>query len=154
MSARRAERERETRIWSRLQALSCQHRAWHGAQTHGPRDHDLSRSRMLNQLSHPGALYSLLKSIPLYEKTTIYLTSFSLMDTSEVFNFFFAISMSIQLSINWSSYYCTKRDTHRWSIHNCIEIQREYNMQYFNSFYRLNTRRKLSASKKVLCTKQ
>ena len=26
-----------------------------GARTHGPRDHDLSRSRTLNQLSHPGA---------------------------------------------------------------------------------------------------
>ena len=44
------------RIWNRLQALSCQHRAWCGARTHGPRDHDLSWSRMLNWLSHPGAL--------------------------------------------------------------------------------------------------
>ena len=35
------------RIWNRLQALSCQHRAWHGARTHGLLDHDL------NQLSHP-----------------------------------------------------------------------------------------------------
>ena len=43
------------RIGNRLQALSCQHRAQHGARTHGPRDHDLSRSRPLNQLSHPGA---------------------------------------------------------------------------------------------------
>ena len=43
------------RIWNRLQALSCQHRARRGAQTHGPRDHDLSRSRPLNRLSHPGA---------------------------------------------------------------------------------------------------
>ena len=43
------------RIRSRLQALSCQHRAWHGARTHEPWDHDLSQSRMLNQLSHPGA---------------------------------------------------------------------------------------------------
>ena len=40
---------------SRLQALSCQHRARRGARTHRPRDHDLSRSRMLNPLSHPGA---------------------------------------------------------------------------------------------------
>ena len=40
---------------SRLQALSCQHRARHRAQTHRPRDHDLSRSRTLNRLSHPGA---------------------------------------------------------------------------------------------------
>ena len=42
------------RIWNRLQALSGQHRAWRAARTHGPRDHDLSRSRMLNRLNHPG----------------------------------------------------------------------------------------------------
>ena len=42
------------RIRSRFQALSCQHRARHGAQTHEPWDHDLSRSRKLNRLSHPG----------------------------------------------------------------------------------------------------
>ena len=41
------------RIRSGLQALSCQHRARRGAQTHKPRDHDLSRSRTLNRLSHP-----------------------------------------------------------------------------------------------------
>ena len=43
------------RIWSRIQALSCQHRARYGARTHEPRDSDLSRSQMLNQPSHPGA---------------------------------------------------------------------------------------------------
>ena len=43
------------RIWSRLQALSCQHRAWCEARTHGPRDHDLSWSRPPNRLSQPGA---------------------------------------------------------------------------------------------------
>ena len=43
------------RIRSRLQALSCQHRASRRAQTHKPRDHDLSLSRSLNQLNHPGA---------------------------------------------------------------------------------------------------
>ena len=43
------------RIWSRLQALSCQHRAWCRARTHKLRDHDLSWSRMLKRLSHPGA---------------------------------------------------------------------------------------------------
>ena len=42
-------------IRNRLQALSCQHRARRGARTHRPRDHDLSRSRSLNRLSHPGA---------------------------------------------------------------------------------------------------
>ena len=52
------DRERERgrhRIWSRLQALSCQHRGRRGAQTHGPQDHDLRWSQTLNQLSHPGA---------------------------------------------------------------------------------------------------
>ena len=42
------------RIRSRLQALSCQHRARCGARTHKPRDHDLSGSGTLNRLSHPG----------------------------------------------------------------------------------------------------
>ena len=37
-------------------SLSCQHRAWHGAQTPEPQDHDLSQSQTLNRLSHPGAL--------------------------------------------------------------------------------------------------
>ena len=62
------ERERETeheqgacrergrhRTRSRLRALSCQHRTRHGARTHKPWDHDLSWSRTLNQLSHPGS---------------------------------------------------------------------------------------------------
>ena len=48
------EKERH-RIWRRLQALSCQHRAIYRAQTHEPWDHDLSWSQMLNQLNHPGA---------------------------------------------------------------------------------------------------
>ena len=51
---RGAERGRH-RIRNRLQALSCQHRARCGARTHEPRDHDLSRCRTLNLLSHPGA---------------------------------------------------------------------------------------------------
>ena len=42
-------------IRSRLQALSCQHRAWHGARTHELWDHDLSRSWTLNQLTNLGA---------------------------------------------------------------------------------------------------
>ena len=46
------------RIQSRIQALSCQHNAWHGARTHELCNHDLRWSRMLNQLSHPGALPS------------------------------------------------------------------------------------------------
>ena len=42
------------RIWNRLQALSCQHRAPSRAQTHKPWDHDLNRRWMLSWLSHPG----------------------------------------------------------------------------------------------------
>ena len=52
--ARERQRGRH-RIGSRLQALSCQHRAWHGAQTCEPWDHDLSQSWRLNHLSHLGA---------------------------------------------------------------------------------------------------
>ena len=51
------------RIWSRFQALSCQHRARCGAQTHKPWDHDLSRCRMFNRLSHPGAPPSFFKCL-------------------------------------------------------------------------------------------
>ena len=43
------------RIWSRLQAPCCQHRAWPQARTHKRWDHDLSRSWSLNRLSHSGA---------------------------------------------------------------------------------------------------
>ena len=46
---------RRHRIRSRLQALSCQHRAWCGARSPKPWDRDLSRSWTLNQLSHAGA---------------------------------------------------------------------------------------------------
>ena len=46
-------REKETQIWSRLQALSCQHRPWCGGSK--PLDHDLSQNQTLNRLSHPGA---------------------------------------------------------------------------------------------------
>ena len=52
------ERGRETgrhRIPSRLQALSHQHSARHGARTHGLQNHDRSWSRTLNRLRHPGA---------------------------------------------------------------------------------------------------
>ena len=43
------------RIGSRLQAQSCQRRAWHGARTHELQDGDLRRSQTRSQLSHPGA---------------------------------------------------------------------------------------------------
>ena len=54
---RNRERDRDKdRIWSKLQALSCQHRARCGARTHEPWDHDLSWSQTLHRLSHPGTL--------------------------------------------------------------------------------------------------
>ena len=46
------QREGKTQIWSRLQALSCQHRARRGAQTHKSWDHDLSQSGTLKWLSY------------------------------------------------------------------------------------------------------
>ena len=52
---REGQRERETQTPNRLQALSCQHRALHGARTHGPRDRHLSHNLMLNRLSPPGS---------------------------------------------------------------------------------------------------
>ena len=48
------------RIRSRLRALSRQHRTRRGARIHELRDHDLSQSWTLNQLSHPGAPHALL----------------------------------------------------------------------------------------------
>ena len=51
----RGRRERETQNPKQLQAPSCQHRARRGAGTREWRDCDLSRSRTLNRLSHPGA---------------------------------------------------------------------------------------------------
>ena len=62
---RRGRERGRYRIWSRIQALSCQHRAWSGAQTHRPRDHHLSRSRTLNRLSHPGTPDYILLNVPL-----------------------------------------------------------------------------------------
>ena len=43
------------RIWTRLQALICQHRAQLGTQTHQPWDLDLSQSRKLNRPSYLSA---------------------------------------------------------------------------------------------------
>ena len=91
------QRERETRIWSRLQALSCQHRAQHGAQTHEPRDYDLSRSRMLNWLSHPGTpVFFLFKSTRGHNKLltiydTLYFMSMKLVTFMKSIHFFLEI---------------------------------------------------------------
>ena len=51
----RGKERRRHRIWSRLWAPSCQHRAWRGTRTQKPWGRDLSRSRTPNPLSHPGA---------------------------------------------------------------------------------------------------
>ena len=59
------------RIRSRLQGPSCQHRARRRAWTHGPWDHDLSRSQPLNWLSHPGAL-----ALPIFELGFVVVVSF------------------------------------------------------------------------------
>ena len=48
------QREQETQNLKQFQAPSCWHRAQRGAQTHELRDHNLSGSWVLNQLSHPG----------------------------------------------------------------------------------------------------
>ena len=47
------EGDAESEAGSGLRAVK--HRDRRGARTHKPRDHDLSRSRTLNRLSHPGA---------------------------------------------------------------------------------------------------
>ena len=78
---RERERERETeckqgrarergrhRIGSRPQAVSCQHKAGHGARTHKLWDHDLSRSWTFNQLSHLGPLALFFKNVYLFRK--------------------------------------------------------------------------------------
>ena len=54
------------RTWNRLQALSSQHRAQCGARTHIPWDRDLSWSRPLNRLSHPGAPRFFLRCLSYY----------------------------------------------------------------------------------------
>ena len=57
---RRGRERGRHRIWSRIQALSGQRRAQHGAQTHEPWGHDPSQSPTLNRLSHssPPSLYT------------------------------------------------------------------------------------------------
>ena len=59
------ERDTESKAGSRLWA-SGQHRAWCGAQTHELWDCDLSRSRTLNRLSHPGTPILLVFKVLLY----------------------------------------------------------------------------------------
>ena len=48
-------RERETQNLKQAPGSELSAQSLTQAQTHGPRDHDLSRSRPLNRLSHPGA---------------------------------------------------------------------------------------------------
>ena len=59
------------RIWSRLQTLSCQHRAQCRAQTHKLWDHVLNQSQMLNWMSHPGApIWEFLKTLVTYPSSS------------------------------------------------------------------------------------
>ena len=76
-----AEREGD-RIQSSLQALSCQRRAQCGARTHEPRDHDLSRSRMLNRWSHPGALLWIFQEW--FQKSNVVCLSYDLINFSSI----------------------------------------------------------------------
>ena len=82
---REQERGRERRkhkIWSRLQALSCQLRVQNGAQIYELRDHDLSQSQTLNQLSHLGTpkyifLFAVISSLLPYSSLPPSFPSFS-----------------------------------------------------------------------------
>ena len=49
------QRERKTQNLKQAPGSELSAQAWHGAQTHGLWDHDLSWSGMFNRLSHPGA---------------------------------------------------------------------------------------------------
>ena len=55
------------RIRSRHQAPSCQHRVGRGAGTYKPWDHDLSWSRKLNRLSHPGTPLTFFLNLKTYQ---------------------------------------------------------------------------------------
>ena len=84
---RRSRQRGRHRIQKRLQALSHQHRALCGAETHELWDHDLSRSQPLNWLSHPGALRlraNLIQFNISYESNLAFvLTDFFLVFTNE-----------------------------------------------------------------------
>ena len=67
MSRGGAKREGKHRIRCRFQALSCQHRPWCRAQTHGPWDHGPSWSQTLNRLTD-WATQVPLKILLIYEK--------------------------------------------------------------------------------------
>ena len=77
---RRGRERGRHRIWSRLQALSCQYRAQHGAWTHEPWDHDLSWIQMLTCLSHPGApRFTFLNGHSLNSYRSIFIVSLTLL---------------------------------------------------------------------------
>ena len=105
---RRGRERGRHRIRSRLQALSCQYRAWLGAQTHRPWDHDQSRNRTPNRLSHPGApAYFSDSAHWIYPATAFWPAKFlwvGLLQTWSVFpftlgNFFFPLAAFMILSL-------------------------------------------------------
>ena len=63
------------RIQSKLQGLSCQHRARCRARIHEPWVHDLSWSQTLNQPSHPGAPFRTNTCFIVICKTHLYKTN-------------------------------------------------------------------------------
>ena len=98
-----AERERETQ--NPKQALGCQHRARRGAQTHGLQDRDLSQSRLLNRLSHPGAP-------PLVSSFHHGIRELSL-GANVLFSYHLLLLMFHQLLTTW--HFGTNKSKHKWT---------------------------------------
>ena len=86
------------RMQSRFQAPSCQHRAWHGAQTHKPWDHDLSQSQTLNWMSHPGAPCS-------YDILSTLLYTWGYLHEQEMFLRLLCVLLMMQRNIKWCHTY-------------------------------------------------
>ena len=105
------------RIWIRLQAPSCQHRARRGARTHGPWDHDLNRSWTLNRLSHPGT-----PSVYLYHKSVrivvwIFLDCYSLpllAFKNPCRTMLVTVGCLVTLAPPWAVTSCLVLEQHQW----------------------------------------
>ena len=122
-----AERE-EDRICSRLQALSCQHRALCGAGTQELQDHDLNRSRILNRLSHPGTPNILLKKKSRFIKVCTFpkfLHNLKFLSAA----FVSIIWMTAGLDTKVTCYSCPPSEFHR----TCFPVfWTEHTMRYFS----------------------
>ena len=135
------------RIWNRLQALSCQHRAQRGAQTHGPQDHDLSQSRPLNRLSHPGAPHSYVYNSIIYNSWIMEATQVSINRWTEREDVVYIHNGILLSHKKWNLAICNNMDgtreynvkqdksnrerhipyvfTHMWNLRNKTNKQRE-----------------------------